>query len=623
VLLPTLQAPPAGDPLVAAPGLVESGVGQLAAWLAGLSLAGKAAGLAAATFVSEDLTTIFAGLLVAKGELDWVTALVGCTLGIWIGDGLLWLIGRVVGRPALKLPLLRRMVSPAQLARAERWFQKRGLRVVLVSRFLPGSRLPAFFAAGVLGAQAGWFLGWALLAALLWTPLLIGGAVLLAPHVEAAVARFAELPGAAKLLPPVLSLLVLVIVLRLLESLSTWRGRRLLAARWKRRITWEFWPAWTFYVPTFLWYMALAVRHRSLTLPTVANPGMDGGGFIGESKGQILDDLVAGRAAAQHFVARTLRLPRVTADGATRATGTGARHADSTARASDRPAQPVATGDDAATLGEARLPALRDWMAGHGVSFPIVLKPDVGQRGSGVRLVRTEDEARTYLRDMPLALVAQEYAPGPHELGVYWVRAPDEAVGRIFSVTEKFFTSVVGDGTHTLEELIVLHPRAVLQAQTFFRRHAEILDWVPGIGAQFPLVTSGNHCQGTLFKDGARLGTDALRDRLDMLADGYPGLHIGRFDLRAPDLGALQRGEGFRIVEVNGATAEATHIYDPAFGRLRGPVVAYRTLFAQWSMVFAIGASNRAAGHRPIGVRDLLGRVLAFRREQRHHPQTT
>ena len=35
------------------------------------------------------------------------------------------------------------------------------------------------------------------------------------------------------------------------------------------------------------------------------------------------------------------------------------------------------------------------------------------------------------------------------------------ARGRIFSVTEKFFTEVVGDGQHTLEELILLHPRAV------------------------------------------------------------------------------------------------------------------------------------------------------------------
>ncbi|HTE05671.1 MAG TPA: VTT domain-containing protein [Planctomycetota bacterium] len=586
--LPCLtRTPPAG--------LLQDGVGRLAAWLGGLSLAGKAAGLAAATFLSEDLTTICAGLLVAKGELDWVTALVGCTLGIWIGDGLLWLIGRVVGRPALRLPVLRRMVSPAQLARAERWFARRGLRVVLVSRFLPGSRLPAFFAAGVLGARAGWFLGWALLAALLWTPLLIGGSVLLAPRVEAALARLSQLPGAAKLLPPVVSLLLLVIVLRLLESLSTWRGRRLLAARWKRRITWEFWPAWAFYVPTALWYLALAARHRSLTLPTVANPGMDGGGFIGESKGQILHDLVAGRTEAQPFVARTLRLPPAPRRGP----------------------------DPGSEAGEARWPALRDWMAAHGVGFPIVLKPDVGQRGSGVRLVRTETEARDYLAGMPLALIAQEYAPGPHELGVYWIRAPGDAAGRIVSVTEKFFTEVVGDGTHTLEELIVLHPRAVLQAQTFFRRHAELLDWVPEPGARFPLVTSGNHCQGTLFKDGARLASEPLRARLDALADGYPGLHVGRFDLRAADLPALLAGEAFRIVEVNGATAEATHIYDPAFGRLRGPVVAYRTLFTQWSVVFAIGARNRAAGHRPLGVRNLLGRVLAFRREQRHHPPAT
>jgi hypothetical protein len=143
---------------------------------------------------------------------------------------------------------------------------------------------------------------------------------------------------------------------------------------------------------------------------------------------------------------------------------------------------------------------------------------------------------------------------------------------------------------------------------------------VPGAGARFPLVTSGNHCQGTLFKDGRRLATEALLERLDALADGFSGLHIGRFDLRAPDLAALQRGEGFQIVELNGATAEATHIYDPDFGPVRGPVIAYRTLFAQWSLVFRVAAANRAAGARPLGVRELGRRLLAFRSAAKSHP---
>jgi membrane protein DedA with SNARE-associated domain len=561
------------------------GVADLAQWLDGLSPAAKAVALGAATLVSEDLTTIFAGLLVARGELSFATALLGCTLGIWVGDGLLWLLGRTLGRRVVRLPVLRRLVAPWQLARAERWFERQGLRVVVVSRFLPGSRLPAFFAAGLLGSRARWFLGWALLAALLWTPLLILVAAEAQPRIESLVESVAALRGAWSLVPPLVSVLVLLGVLRSLEMLTDWRARALFRARWTRRLHWEFWSPWVFYVPAFLWYMALALRHRSLTLPTVANPGMDAGGFIGESKSAILDDLVAGRPEAQACVVRTLALAPLSR------TDAGARAA-----------------------------ALDAWMSAHGMRYPIVLKPDVGQRGSGVRKVGTPAEAHAYLASVPVALVAQQYAPGPHELGVFWVRPPGAAQGRLFSVTEKFFPEVVGDGEHCLEDLILLHPRATLMAGTFFRRHGDLLGWVPGPGARFPLVTSGNHCQGALFKDGGRLATDALRARLDMLADGHPGLHVGRFDLRAPDLDAVARGKGFLVVELNGATAEATHIYDPAYGPWKGPLVAWSTLCRQWTLIFAIAARNRAAGHRPLGPRALVRRLLAFRRAARAHP---
>jgi hypothetical protein len=312
---------------------------------------------------------------------------------------------------------------------------------------------------------------------------------------------------------------------------------------------------------------------------------MDAGGFIGDRKSEILADLLAGRPAAQAYVVRTLALA------------------------------PLPDAD-----ADARAAALAAWMAGHGLHYPIVLKPDAGQRGSGVRLVADEPAARAYLAEVPVALVAQQYAPGPHELGVFWVRPPGAERGEIFSVTEKFFPEVVGDGERTLEDLILRHPRAVLMANTYFRRHGERLGWVLARGERFTLVTSGNHCQGALFKDGRRLATDALRARLDMLADGNPGLHIGRFDLRATDLDAVTRGEDFLVVELNGATSEATHIYDPDHGAWKGPFVAYATLFRQWTLIFDIAAANRAAGHRPLGTRELVRRLLAFRREAQAHP---
>ena len=51
----------------------------------------------------------------------------------------------------------------------------------------------------------------------------------------------------------------------------------------------------------------------------------------------------------------------------------------------------------------------------------------------------------------------------------------------------------------------------------------------------------------------------------------------------------MLRREGFAILELNGAASEATSAYD--FSKsLRE---AYRVLFQQWDLVFAIGDENR------------------------------
>jgi membrane protein DedA with SNARE-associated domain len=521
-----------------AAGPVERHLNDLAASLAAWPEALRGVVLAVATFISEDLTTIFAGLLVARGKLDFTSALIACTAGIWVGDGGLWALGRLFGRPALRLPLMRRWIPPESVARAERWFAHRGLRVVIVSRFLPGSRVAASSPPACWRARS-WFLGWALLAALVWTPMLLGAAVVAAPQIEQGISNLLQLQGAWRFVAPV-SPSSCSSPCCALELASDWRAPAV--ARDGCRLHWEFWPPWFLYAPCCRGTPARG-RHRSLTLPTPPTPAWSRAAHRREQGA----DPAGARRGRRGAGLRRAHAPA--------ARGAGRRHARRGRR-------------------RGALAGRVAWMARQGLDFPLVLKPDVGQRGSGVRLVRTEDEARRYLRTMPLAAVAQEYAPGPHELGVFWVRAPGEAQGRIFSVTETFFPEVVGDGEHDLHDLILLHPHAVLQHRVFLRRHAEQLDWIPGPGAHVPLVTSGNHAQGTLFRDGARLGSDALCARLDALVPPDSGLCIGRFDLRAPDLAALQRGEGFRIVELNGATAEATHIYDPALGPWRGPLAA-------------------------------------------------
>jgi hypothetical protein len=73
-----------------------------------------------------------------------------------------------------------------------------------------------------------------------------------------------------------------------------------------------------------------------------------------------------------------------------------------------------------------------------------------------------------------------------------------------------------------------------------------------------------------------------------------------------------------KVIELNGVTSEATHIYDPGIGLLE----AWRTLFDQWRILFEIGAANRAAGHRPSRLGELISALRDHRRATATHPAT-
>ena len=111
------------------------------------------AGLALGTLLSEDLTSIGAGLLVRDGQVSPSAAVAACSAGVYLGDLGLWLAGRVLGRRALTLPWLADRIDAAALEELSGRLDARLGPVVLGSRFLPGSRLPMFVAAGIWGRR--------------------------------------------------------------------------------------------------------------------------------------------------------------------------------------------------------------------------------------------------------------------------------------------------------------------------------------------------------------------------------------------------------------------------------------------------------------------------------------
>ena len=320
----------------------------------------------------------------------------------------------------------------------------------------------------------------------------------------------------------------------------------------------EFLPGWLTYGPVVVQWIALGLRYGDLSLPTAANPSITTGGLCGESKTAILD-LV--QPAERAWIA---------------------------------PYTTIVTGTDDDTHARAALAAA-------GLALPLVVKPDIGCNGTGVRLARDAASLQRALAAFPrgVRLVLQTLIEHEGEAGLFYIRHPDEAAGRITSLTLKHAPIVTGDGRRSLAALIEADPRHHRLQSLYLAQSAGRLDAVPGAGERVRLVFAGNHCKGSIFRNGEAEITPDLTARIDAIAQATPGFHFGRVDLRYRSLGSLRRGEGFSIIEINGVGSEATHIWDPDTS-LREIFLAQ---FRHYGEAFAIGREMRRRGARPSGVR--------------------
>jgi hypothetical protein len=342
----------------------------------------------------------------------------------------------------------------------------------------------------------------------------------------------------------------------------------------------EYIPWLWIYAPVVIKWLQLAWRYRCLTLPTVANPFIESGGFRGESKFTYVNQIASEN---QGWLARSTKVyvPPHTAR---------THLVERVERA----------------------------MAGQGLSFPIILKPDIGACGYGVRLVSNARELSTYLESYPAeqSLLVQEYVPWAGEAGVYYLRMPGETRGRIFSLGLRYYPHVVGDGRSTLAELIAADPRVSRRADLYLAAFKAHLGKVPKPGKIVRLAVVASLRVGALYRDGSCHITEALTERLDSIAQSMPEFYCGRFDVRFKSIERFESGKDFRIIEVNGVGAEAIHIWDPelTIGE------TYRVLFELHEILFEIAAANRARGFRPLNLRELIGLQWKESRLLRSYP---
>ncbi|GAB3711044.1 D-alanine--D-alanine ligase [Spirosoma flavus] len=312
-----------------------------------------------------------------------------------------------------------------------------------------------------------------------------------------------------------------------------------------RLYNWEYWPFAVVYIPVFAYYLYLAAKARSLFFFSAANPSIESGGFLGESKIDILDLI------DDVYKPKTLFF----------------RHSVSINQILNR-------------------------MVLAGFWFPIIAKPNQGERGWGVEKLYNEDELSDYLRTNHMDLIVQQYVDESIELGVFYYRMPNQKTGTISSVVQKEFLSITGDGQSTMRQLICQSDRAQLQLPALTKRYEKQLNDVLDRGQVVQLMPIGNHCRGTKFLNANHLITPELVAVFDQISLSIDGFYYGRYDLRCRSIEELYRGKYIRILELNGAGAEPAHIYHPGFSLWQG----WRILLQHWHVLYTISRENHRLG---------------------------
>jgi len=203
--------------------------------------------------------------------------------------------------------------------------------------------------------------------------------------------------------------------------------------------------------------------------------------------------------------------------------------------------------------------------------FPVILKPDIGAVGKGIRKIRDAQDIEQAVTTLQGDHLLQAYTDHPTEFGVFYVRRMDTP--QITGINQKHFPSVIGNGRSTLKQLAEQHERYTQHWQMFLRYLD--LSYVPASKETVRLSFVGSHTMGCKFTDDTAQLTPAIKKTINEICDTQPGFNFGRLDVKAASEAAFRDGE-FVVIEVNGIASLPTHMFDPTNSIRR----AYEIFFA-------------------------------------------
>lgn len=329
----------------------------------------------------------------------------------------------------------------------------------------------------------------------------------------------------------------------------------------------EFWNSHLFHLPVYFYWLYLSLKARSLFFFSAANPGIENGGLLGESKYRILRRIDPRFVPATRYYEAGISKEILLADAA-----------------------------------EAR------------ITYPFIVKPDIGQGGWMVELIRNQVELEKYLSLIKMPFIVQAYVDEPMELGILYFRYPDSTKGTISSCCVKKLLAVTGNGVETVRQLVQRIPRAKKQLARLEQRADIDLGRIPDPGEVVRLSFAGNHSFGTTFINANHLVDNTLTEIFDNLCRSIDGFYFGRFDIRCRSMDALKAGN-FMILELNGVGSEPLHIFDPS----EKLISAYASAFFHWRKIFQISMMNTKGKRSFMNFREAMETYRSFCRLQRLH----
>lgn len=327
-------------------------------------------------------------------------------------------------------------------------------------------------------------------------------------------------------------------------------------------IYYEYWPVNRFYFPLSFYWLFLSLRARSLTYYTAVNPGIEHSGFWGNSKSSIL------KIIPKEFLPITLFLSLTT------------------------------------TLED-----VINKMQESGLHFPVICKPDKGERGYKVEKINSEEELKIYLNSIARDFILQEFIKSPVELGILYYRLPDGTKSGITSVTRKKFLSVSGDGISTVEELMNKSLRARFQLKNTKKKLGTKMNHILSSNETMLIEPIGNHCRGTEFINANNLINEQLINVFDNIASQIPGFYYGRFDLKVDSIENLYAGKNIKIMELNGVTSEPAHIYGSNMNLFK----AAQQVIMHSNIVYKIAIQNKERGVNFAPLLNFVKHLLNYR----------